>query len=132
MEKEELEKLHKVIENNNKWPLILEGVSSDMFPTAIIIPSNIPSEELGVVGDKFPLWTMELRIRGKGNTRPLLIIDNIDEIDKDDQEKFVGILKYHKTNGFNFPQDTQIILTASDVSKISRRITSVCIIYKAE
>ena len=132
MEKENLKKLQKVIENNYKWPLIVEGASADNFPTAVVLPATILAEELGVVGDKYPLWTMELRIAAKGKTRPVLLIDAIDSINETEQEKFLIILKHRKINGFEFPKDTQIILPVADSQKVSVEVKRYCNIYKVD
>ena len=136
MEKSELEKLYKVVENNYKWPLILENVSVDYFPHAVIIPATISSSELGVIpganGDKIPMWLRSLLIVSKRNERPVVIIDKLDEVDLDTQEEFYGMLKMKGLNGYDLPKNTQFLITVNDVEKLSKKITGLSIIYKAE
>lgn len=136
MEKYEFDKLKKVVENNYKWPLILENITADYFPNAVVIPSSISSSELGVIpgenGDKIPMWLRSLLIVSKRNERPIVVIDRLDEVSEDTQEEFYGLLKMKSLNGFDLPTNTQFLITVSDVKKVSKKITALSIIYKAE
>lgn len=136
MEKNEFEKLKKVVEDNYKWPLILENVTADYFPNGVVIPATINSSELGVIpsenGEKIPMWLRTLLIVSKKPERPLLIIDKLDEISSDAQEEFYGMLKMKALNGFDLPANTQFLITVSDVKKVSQKIKGLSIIYKAE
>lgn len=129
-------KLVKILKDNTQWPLIIEGVTSIDFPSSIIIPASAPSSELGIVagetGLKYPSWVMEIMIKAKKSTKILVCIDNLDTIPTEDQEKFYGMIKYKGINGFKFPKDTQIIITTKNANKISRKISSLAIIFKME
>lgn len=136
MTEEMKSKLVKILEDNTQWPLIIEGVASADLPTSIIIPASTPSNELGIVasetGLKYPSWVMEIMIKSKKSKKILICIDNLDTVPAEDQEKFYGMIKHKGINGFKFPKETQIIITAKNVDKISRRISSLAIIFKME
>jgi len=134
MNKKDLKKLKEVVENNYKWPLILEGVTPDYFPSGVIVEGDIDSSKLEsfetVNGEKIPAWLTALNISSKKYDRALLIINGIDEVDKNEQEKFMYILKGSST--CTLPENTQILLTVKDAEKVSAKIKQLCIIYKVE
>ena len=47
----------------------------------------------------------------------ILVIDKIDSISKEEQVKFIEILKYRKVSTFELPKDIVIIVTANKISK---------------
>lgn len=127
-------KLIQVLENNKKNNILLMGMSGSKFEDAIIIPSTIPSEKLGIGIDDngnyiYPSWTKE--IEEKKDNPCLLIIDGLDKIYTSEQEKFYGLLKYKKINGYTLPSTCQIICTSKskDKTKISERLLGLNIIY---
>ena len=129
-------KLVKILKDNTKWPLILEGVTSSNFPTSIVIPATIPSSELGIIstetGLKYPAWLMQVMIKAKQSNKILICISDLDQLSTEDQEKFYGMIKYKGINGYKFPDGTQIIITVSDMTKISKRISSLTLTLKVE
>ena len=135
MKEERKEMLKKVIKNNKKWPLIIIGVSAKNFPKAVVLPADTPSNELGVVpsstGQKYPAWVMSLMIKEKQNTSIVLVIDGIDSVSMEEQEKFAGMLSNKGVNGYKFPENTQILLTAKagSTDMISKRIKDLCLIF---
>lgn len=129
-------KINLILQNNNSWPIILQGVESSLFKNAVIINSLIPSSKLGINIDDngnyiYPDFCLKL-MQKENNKNIILLIKNLDEISKLDQEKFYGIIKNKAINGYNFPTQTQIILTCNDYKKISKKISSLCINYKLE
>ena len=138
MRKELREKLNTIINNNRKWPLLLEGVTASNFPSAIIIPAIISSSELGVVpsstGLKYPSWVMQMMIKSKKSDRILLVIDGLDRIIESEQEKFHSILKFSRINGYKFPEGTQIIIPVNKggMKRVAGSIKSLTIPYKVE
>ena len=129
-------KLVKILKNNTKWPLIIEGVSSANFPTSIVLSANTPSSDLGVISDetglKLPSFAQEILIKSKKSKKIILCINGLDEISQEEQEKFYGIIKYKGINGFKFPEGTQIIITAKNANKISKRIVKLALSFKVE
>lgn len=136
MTNEEKVKLNKIFNDNKGWPLLIEGVSAKNFPHSVVISADIDSACLGVVpgetGLKYPSWVMQLNILSKKTDRVVLVIDQLDSVSQDEQEKFYGIVKYSKINGYSFPKSTQIIITVSKggIDKISTRLKSLTIPYK--
>ena len=129
-------KLIEVIKNNNKYPLIIVGVSDKFFGSATIINSGIESSELGIkIGNNgeyvLPSWLKEMNIKSvKNNDKNILVIESIDKISSEEQLKFLGILKNNGLNGYSFPKNTQIIITCTNVENVSKRIKDLCLIYK--
>lgn len=127
-------KLVQILKDNTKWPLLLEGVSSANFSTAIVIPASIPSSELGVIpgetGLKYPTWAMEILLKAKKAKKVYVCISELDKISQEEQEKFFGLIKYKGVNGFKFPEKTQILIPVKDITKISKKIASLAIVYK--
>ena len=64
MNKKDLKKLKEVVENNYKWPLILEGVTPDYFPSGVVVEGDIDSSQLEsfetAMGEKIPASTPTL------------------------------------------------------------------------
>lgn len=129
-------KLVKILNDNTKWPLIIEGVSSSNFPTSIVIPATTPSSELGVIpgetGLKLPNWAVEILLKTKKSKKIIICIESLDEISQEEQEKFYGMIKYKGVNGFKFPEKTQIVITAKNAKNISTKISSLAIAFKVE
>lgn len=129
-------KLAKILKDNTKWPLIIEGVSCSNFPTSIIIPANTPSSNLGIIpgetGLEYPVWATEIIEKSKKSKKIIVCISNLDEISQEEQEKFYGMIKYKGINGFKFPEQAQIILPVKNTEKISKRILNLALSFKLE
>ncbi len=119
----------EVLNNNRTWPMIITGLTAKNFPTAVVLPSSCPSENLA---SENAIWLKEISEKSKSLKQFMLVIDKIDSISEEEQEKFYGLLKYKSINGINLPKNMQFILTASNIDKVSKRIQSLCLIYKAE
>lgn len=136
MDKNQKQRLMEVIQNNLKWPIILDGVGCELFSGSIVLDARIPSNQLGVIstqrGFLLPTWLKELRQKSKKLQRVLLIISNLDEVVTDEQEKFYGILKYKGINGCAFGENVQILIPIKKgtINKISEKIQSVSLLYK--
>ena len=134
MENKSIIELIKILDNNQKNNIILIGTDAGIFDDAVIIPANIASSNLGIgINDRgqylYPTWYRKLLdMDDKENI--YLIIENIDTISTDEQNKFFGMLKYKQINGGAFPNNTQIILTTKgkDRSKINTNILSLSLI----
>ena len=70
-----------------------------------------------------PKWLNEILSSTKNK---ILVIDRIDTISKEEQLKFVELLKYRKISTFELPKDCLIIITANEINteKISNEIFS--------
>ena len=69
-----------------------------------------------------PSWYNELSSMKK----PILVINNIDDIDELEQRKFLEILKYNKISTFELPQNCVIIVTCSSLN-INREVFSLLV-----
>ena len=119
MNKEKLNLLENYIKSGIS-NLLIENIPSDSFDNSVIIKSNIDKSELNghYENTKFcpPLWYRELTKKSKtGNT--ILIIENINEIEIEEQNKFIEILKYKKISTFDLPNNCIIIVTCTDLTK---------------
>lgn len=126
--------LIKILKDNTKWPIVIEGVSSTDFPTSTIIPATISSSELGIIpseeGFKLPNWLNGIIAEAKQGKTVIICIDKLDEIPVEEQEKFYGMIKYRGINGLKFPERTQIVITAKNVGNISKKILSLAVCCK--
>ena len=127
-------KLNKILSNNKSWPIILEGLDATLIKDAVIIKADINSQDLGIKidgnGYVYPNFINEL----ENSENKILIIDKLDEISKEEQEKFYGLIKYKGINGYKFPKETQIIITTkiNGLNKISQNILNLTLNFKLE
>ena len=82
-------KINEINELSKTSPVLAVGIPIEMFEESTIIESTIPSKSLGILntakGLKAPSWFYGIV---KGNGSHQIIINNIDSIDKESQEKF--------------------------------------------
>ena len=102
----------------NVAPILVDFMSGKDLPDATILSSNIDVKELNghYEGENFvpPKWLNEIL---NSNTSKILVIDKIDTITKEEQMKFVEILKYRKVSTFELPNNCIIIVTVNEISK---------------
>lgn len=127
-------KLKEILSNNKSWSIIIEGLDAKLIKDAVIINANINSQDLGIKIDSngyiYPKFISEL----ENSKTKILIIDELDEISKEEQEKFYGLIKYKGINGYKFPKETQIIITTktNGLNKISQDILNLTLNFKLE
>ena len=99
----------------NIGPILEDILFGSDIEDAVILPSNISRDELRgyYEGVNYvpPKWFDELK------KKKILVIDNIDLIDKEEQIKFIEILKYRKISTFEIDKDIRIIVTAKNINK---------------
>lgn len=134
MTQQQIEIFEQVLKNNTDWALIVEGITAKDVNSAIVIPATIPTEVLGITisenGIKYPEWLTKLKIVASSLKNAYLVIENIDSVSAEEQEKFYGLIKYKAVNGVKLPTNTQIILTAKNANNISKKISSLAILHK--
>ncbi len=107
---------------SNIAPILVDFINADDLDYATILPANIDKSELNghYEGTTFmpPKWFKEVK--------KLLVIDKIDTISKEEQLKFIELLKYKKISTFEIPSDCIIIVTAKEINsdKINEEIYS--------
>lgn len=108
-------------------PILIENTAINNYSKATVIDSKCKKEDLigHYEGINYvpPKWYNELLEKNKGKYS-LLIVKNIDEIDKEEQGKFYELFNYKKISTFNLPKNCIIMATCSNSSKdnISERL----------
>lgn len=97
--------------------LLLENIDSKIFKNSVMIDSNCDMSLLNghYEDEKFiaPSWYLDL----VNNQKNLLIINNINEVDKFEQGKFIEILRYRKVSTFNLPSNCVVVATCSNIKE---------------
>ena len=95
--------------------ILLEDIPNERFKNNVILASSCDISLLNghYEGEEFvaPKWYIELSKK----KNPLLVIENINDIDVNDQKKFIEILKYRKISTFDLPRNCVVILTCSNL-----------------
>lgn len=103
--------------NTNVAPILVDFISSKNINGAIILPSTIDLAELNGHYEETkhmpPQWYSELISK----KYKVIVIDLIDEIKKEEQLKFIELLKYRKISTFELPENCVIIVTAKEINK---------------
>jgi len=102
---------------SNVAPILVDFIDGKSIPDSVVLPANLEITELNGHYDntKFnsPEWLNIL----ESTTPSILVIDKIDSISKNEQTKFVEILKYRQVSTFELPKNTVIIITAKEVNE---------------
>ena len=102
----------------NVIPALASFISSEDLEDSIILPADINVKELNGHYDGIdfvtPKWFS--KILNISNSR-ILVIDKIDSISKEEQTKFIELLKYRKISTFELPKNVIIVVTANDINK---------------
>ena len=103
---------------SNVAPILINCIGRLKLPNSVTISANCKKEDLNghYENENFllPSWYNELL---KFNSYSILIIEQIDTISKNEQTKFVEILKHRQVSTFKLPQNTVIIVTANKINK---------------
>ena len=102
------------------YGILLEDITDKSFPSAVILDVNCDLSLLNghYEGVNFvpPTWYLELKELEKTQI-PVLVINNINGVSKQEQNKFIEILKYRKISTFELPKNCVIILTCSNLKE---------------
>ena len=102
----------------NIAPILVDFIFGQDLEDAVILPANIDKKELNGHYEEMnyvpPKWLNELLNTKKSQ---LLIIDQIDTIPKEEQKKFIELLKYRKVSTFDLPNNCRIIVTANKINE---------------
>ena len=131
-----MNQLVEVIKNNSSWPLVLVGVNSKIFKTAIKISAKIKDEDFilfpTVNGIKTPAWVNEIKNLSSSGERCFLVLENLDEVEEKEQEKFFSLVKNRAINGYKLPSNAQILIPCQKPENISKTIIDCSIIYETK
>jgi len=96
---------------------LLEDVNSNVFKNSVIIESDCDVSLLNghYENEEFvaPFWYLDL----VNNKKKILIINNINDVSKYEQGKFIEILRYRKISTFNLPNNCVVVATCSNVKE---------------
>ena len=103
---------------SNVCPILVENISSNSFKNYVLLDSDCDVSLLNghYEGVEFvpPKWYLELSEKSKkGNV--VLFINGINEIDVNDQTKFMEILKYRKISTFDLPSNCVVVASCSSL-----------------
>lgn len=103
---------------SNVAPILVDFIEGNNIPNSVVLPANCKMEDLSgqYIGIDYvpPKWLNKI-LSEQSST--ILVIDKIDSIEKQEQTKFVEILKYKKVSTFDLPKNTVIIVTAKEINK---------------
>lgn len=103
---------------SNVAPILVDFIDGNNIPNSVVLPANLEISELNGHYDDiefvFPEWLNKLK---NSNTPTILVIDKIDSIPKNEQTKFVEILKYRQVSTFELPKNTVIVVTAKEINE---------------
>ena len=105
---------------SNVAPILVGFIRAYDIPNSVIVDSNISLSDL--VGDNgIPSWYLDLTC---DNSSKFLVINNIDLISKDEQLKFIELLKDREVCEYKIPDNVVIVLCVSGRDNIDERIYS--------
>ena len=103
---------------SNVAPILVDFIDGNNIPNSVVLPANLETSELNGHYDNIefhpPEWLNKLK---SYNTPIILVIDKIDSIPKNEQTKFVEILKYRQVSTFELPKNTVIVITAKEINE---------------
>ena len=102
----------------NIAPILVDFIEGKDIPNSVLLPSTCKISELNGLYIDYeyvsPKWFEEIE---KNKNIHILVIDKIDNIDKEEQRKFIEILEYRKISTFELPNNIVIIITANKINK---------------
>lgn len=103
---------------SNVAPILVDFIDGNNIPNSVVLHANLEISELNGHYDNIefvsPEWLNKLK---NSNTPTILVIDKIDSIPKNEQTKFVEILKYRQVSTFELPKNTVIVVTAKEINE---------------
>ena len=103
---------------SNVAPILIDFLEGDSIPNSVVLKSDCELKELNgyYQGVEFvmPNWFTELKNKEE---LMMLVIDKIDNISKEEQLKFIEILKHRKVGTYKLPDKVVIIVTAKEINE---------------
>lgn len=116
MNKDRLKMLSEYIKSGIS-PILFENIPTSILENAIVLEANCNKSELNghYEGINFvaPTWYNEL----KKSLTKILVINNINDINKEEQTKFIELLKYKKISTFDLPKNCIIVVTSNNLKE---------------
>lgn len=102
---------------SNVAPILVDFIDGSSIPNSVILPASCEITELNGHYDNVEFVSPEWLNKLEGSTPTILVIDKIDSIPKNEQTKFVEILKYRQVSTFELPKNTVIVVTAKEINE---------------
>lgn len=101
----------------NVVPILVDFIDGSSIPNSVVLPANLEITELNGHYNNTEFTSPKWLNKIEGSTPTILVIDKIDSIPKNEQTKFVEILKYRKVSTFDLPKNTVIVVTAKEINE---------------
>ena len=102
---------------SNVAPILVDFIDGNSIPNSVVLSANCEMTELNGHYDNTEFVSPEWLNKLEGSTPTILVIDKIDSIPKNEQTKFVEILKYRQVSTFELPKNTVIVVTAKEINE---------------
>ena len=102
---------------SNVAPILVDFIDGSSIHNSVVLPANLEITELNGHYDNVEFVSPEWLNKLEGSTPTILVIDKIDSISKNEQTKFVEILKYRQVSTFELPKNTVIVVTAKEINE---------------
>ena len=102
---------------SNVAPILMDFIDGNNIPNSVVLPANLEITELNGHYDNVEFVSPEWLNKLETSTPSILVIDKIDSIPKNEQTKFVEILKYRQVSTFELPKNTVIVITAKEINE---------------
>lgn len=102
---------------SNVAPILVDFIDGNSIPNSVVLPASSEITELNGHYDNTEFVSPEWLNKLEGSTPTILVIDKIDSVPKNEQTKFVEILKYRQVSTFELPKNTVIVVTAKKINE---------------
>ena len=102
---------------SNVAPILVDFIDRNSIPNSVVLSANCEITELNGHYDNVEFVSPEWLNKLEGSTPTILVIDKIDSIPKNEQTKFVEILKYRQVSTFELPKNIVIVVTAKEINE---------------
>lgn len=102
---------------SNVAPILVDFIDGSSIPNSVVLSANCEMTELNGHYDNTEFVSPEWLNKLEESTPTILVIDKIDSIPKNEQTKFVEILKYRQVSTFELPKNTVIVVTAKKIDE---------------
>ena len=102
---------------SNVAPILVDFIDGSSIPNCVVLPANCEITELNGHYNNVEFVSPEWLNKLEGSTPTILVIDKIDSIPKNEQTKFVEILKYRQVSTFELPKNTVIVVTTKEINE---------------
>ena len=127
MNEEAKNKLSKVLSDNTKNPLIIVSDEDIALENTITINATINERDLHIES----MWQKKIMLR-HSNKHLFLVINGLDNIEAEEQDKFSHLLKDRRSGTFKLPDYVQIVIPVKDKEKVSKQIKSLSLLWEVK